>query len=222
MHRALVELLQIRRNLRRALGECQRRRFKLGERKRARRIAPLGSFRPGHGVAGQHQFHCPPHADHPRMKLHVGRAHQPYRRIADLRILGDKHHVARGRKLRAAGKAVAVHLRDHRLCKVPDGEPAVDHVARPLSRARRGVIRLALPVVGRQIIARREAWPGAAYDHDRDGRIAIGLLQRLQNLLAQKVAQRVALFRTIERDPPDMRQRIVDEDMDRRRHGALP
>ena len=70
------------------------------------------------------------------MELHVGRA-EPHRRIADLGVLGDVDEVAAGGELAAAGEAVAVHLRDHRLGQVPDAHPALGDVAGPLARRRR-------------------------------------------------------------------------------------
>lgn len=213
-------MLEIDRNLRRTLGERQRRLLQLGERKRARGKARFGGLDSAHRIAGQHQFHGAAHADQPRMKLHVGRAHQPHRRIADLRILGDEHHVAGGGELRAAGKAIAMHLRDHRLGEIPDREPAVHHMARPLSGTASGVIGLAGAVVGRQIVPCRKRRARPAHDHHRDVRIAIGGLQRLENLLAQQIAERVALLRPVEGDTPHPRQRIVNENMRVRGHCA--
>ena len=107
----------------------------LGKRKRARRKAPFGGLAAGHRVARQHQFHGAAHADQPGVILHVGRAHQPHRRIADLGVVGDVDDIAGGGEFGAAGKAIAVHLRDHGLGEIPDPEPALDDVARPLAGA---------------------------------------------------------------------------------------
>ena len=128
MHRTLVELLQFHRNLGGAFGKIQRALLELMERKRTRRKTPFRGLASGHGVAGQHQFHGTAHADQPWMILHVRRAHQPHRRITDLGIVGDVDDIAGGREFGPAGKAIAVHLRDHRFCQIPDREPAFDDV----------------------------------------------------------------------------------------------
>jgi hypothetical protein len=140
--RTLVELLQFDRNLGGASGKVQRLLLELIERKRTRRKAPIRGLASGYGVTRQHQFHGSTHADQPRVILHVRRAHQPHRRISDLGIVGDIDDIAGGCEFSAAGKAIAVHLRNHRFCQIPDREPAFDNVPRPLARTCRRVIGL--------------------------------------------------------------------------------
>ena len=53
-----------------------------------------------------------------------------------------------------------------------------------------------------ELIARGKTRPRAAQNHDRNIRIAICFLQRLENLFAQEIAQRIAFLRPIERNPP--------------------
>ena len=59
-------------------------------------------------------------------------------RVADLGVRGDVDQVAARRQLSSSRQAIAVHLGDDGLGEVPDPEPAVDDVARPLARAARG------------------------------------------------------------------------------------
>ena len=91
----------------------------------------LGRLDAGHRVAGEQRLHPAAQAHQPRLPLHVGRRHQPHRRVADRRVLGDVDEVARRRQLGAAGEAVAVDLGDDRRRHVPHLEPVVDDVARP-------------------------------------------------------------------------------------------
>src|SRR3546814_20245556 len=60
-------------------------------------------------------FHGAPHPHQPREDLIVRRAHHPHWRVADLGVLGDIDQVTGGCELRAARKAVAMHLRNDRL-----------------------------------------------------------------------------------------------------------
>ena len=78
------------------------------------------------GVVGRPAalLHRGPHAEQPGVELVVGRAHQPRRRIPNLRVLGDVDEITAGRQLASAGEAVSVDLRDDRLREVPDPEPA--------------------------------------------------------------------------------------------------
>src|SRR4051812_6839138 len=43
--------------------------------------------------------------------------------------------------------------------------------------------------------------------------IAIGLFERLEDFAAQAIVQRVALLRPVQRDAPDARTRLVDDDV---------
>ena len=145
------------------------------------------------------------------MELHVGRAHQPHRWIADLRILGDVDKVAGRGQLGATGKAIAMHRGDHRLGQVPDAEPAFDDVTRPLSRAGCGIVGLLLPIIGAEIIAGAEGGPGAAQDADANGGIAIRGLEGGEDGTAQGVVKRIALFRPVHGKAADARRGIVNE-----------
>jgi hypothetical protein len=213
VHRTLVELLQFDRHFCRAFGEIERALLELVKRKRARRKSPFGGLAPGHRIARQHQLHGAAHADKPGMILHVRRAHQPHRRITDLRVVGDIDDIAGGCEFGAAGQAIAVHLRDHGFCQIPDREPALDDMPRPLARPCRRMIGLIDRIVRRQIVPCGKARTGAAQDRDRDVAIAVSRFQNFENFGAQPVVQRVALFRTIQGDAPDPRPRLVDENM---------
>ena len=89
------------------------------------------------------------------MEVHVGHA-EAHGRVAHLRVVGHVDEVAAGGELASAGQAVAVHLRDDRLGHVPDAHPGVGHVARPLTLAGRGVVRvLEALVAAAEVVARR-------------------------------------------------------------------
>src|SRR5262249_39693357 len=118
----------------------------------------------------------------PGVELHVGHA-EAHGGVADLRVLGDVDEVAARRELAPAGEAVAVHLRDHGLREVPDPHPAGGHVARPVAVAAGGVDgRLQARVAARELVARREALAGAAHDLHAHVRIAVALLEGVQQL----------------------------------------
>src|SRR5947208_2394078 len=98
------------------------------------------------------------------MELHVRRAHQPYWRIADLRIVGDIDEIAGGSQFASSRQAITVHLRDNRFRQIPDAERAFDHVSSPLPGAARRVVRLAFGIVAAQVVASRETYPCTAQD----------------------------------------------------------
>src|SRR3546814_8298786 len=85
-------------------------------------------------------FHGAPHPHQPREDLIVRRAHHPHWRVADLGVLGDIDQVTGGCELRAARKAVAMHLRNDRRGEIPDAKAAFDDMARPKSDATRSMI----------------------------------------------------------------------------------
>src|SRR5688572_12091813 len=66
----------------------------------------------------------------------VDAGHGSHGRVANDRVLGDKHEVAHGSKLSAASEAVAVDLRYHGLRELPDLPVAAEQVLRPLPLAR--------------------------------------------------------------------------------------
>ena len=151
--------------------------------------------------------------DHPRVVLHVGRA-EPNRRVADPRVFGDVHDVAPGRELAPAREAVAVHLRDHRLGEVPDAHPVPGDLALELAFARREPVGGRAGVVGipAEVVAGREALPGAADDRHPHVGVGVGFPQGEDDLASQRGVERVALLRPVQRDAPHHGRRVVDED----------
>ena len=156
------------------------------------------------------------------MELVVGRAHEARGRVADLRVLGDVDEIAARRELAAPGQAVAVHLGDDGLGEVPDPEPAVDDVARPLSRAARRVVRLVDGIVRAEIVARAEGRSRAPKHGDLHGGIGVGLLERGEDRAAQLVVERVALLGPVHREAPDAGARVIDDKHVARGHAGPP
>jgi hypothetical protein len=106
-----------------------------------------------------------------------GRAHEAGRRVADLGVVGDVDQVAAGGEFAAAGQAIAVYLGDHRFVEVPDLEPTLHDMARPLVGAAGGVVGLVDRVVGGQIVTGAERRAGAAQDRDLHRWIGVGFLE---------------------------------------------
>ena len=170
-----------------------------------------GGLDPGHRVAGQQRLHAVAQPHHPRLPLHVGRRHQAHRRVADRRVLGHVHEVAGRGQLGPAGQAVAVDLGDDRRGHVPHLEPVVDDVARPPT-VDLGDRALDVVVAARaEVVAGREARPGAPDDDDRDLGVAVGGPQPVEQRAAQGVVERVALGRSVQRQAADPRRRVIDQ-----------
>ena len=212
MDRPLVDLLQRRGDLRHSLRDLEHARLEVGGRIGAIGQPDARGLGAGHRIAGEHQLHGVAHAGEPGMELGVGRAHEAHRRIADLRVLRHVDEVAGGGQLAAAGQAIPVHLGDHRLGEVPDLEPPVHHVARPVPVAPRGGIGPPLGEIGAEIIARGEADAGAPHDGHAHRLVPVGAAERVEELAAKLVAERIALLGAVERHPAHARSRGVDHD----------
>jgi hypothetical protein len=85
-------------------------------------------------------------------------------------------------------------------------------VARPLHADLRREVRLVGAEVRLEVVAGREARPGAAHDRDPHRVVAVGAAQRLEQLAAERVRERVALLRPVQRDALDAGRGTVDED----------
>ena len=93
---------------------------------------------------------------------------------------------------------------------VPHLEPVVDDVAAPPTVGLRdGALDVA--VRRAEVVPRREARPGAADDDDRDVAVAVGPAQLVEQRAAQGVVECVALRGPVQRQAPNTRQRVVDE-----------
>ena len=123
----------------------------------------------------------------------------------------DVHEVARGDELGTAGHRVTVNLRDHRFGEIPNSEPAVGDVARPVPSAARGVVRPGL-VAALQVVARGETLTRAAHDRHVRARVGIGGFERVEEFGAHSVVDRVPLLGPVERDAPNLLRRVVDRD----------
>src|SRR6476660_6031146 len=96
--------------------------------------------------------------------MHVGYT-EAHGGIPDLGVLGDVHEITTGREFAAAGEAVTVHLRDHRLREIPDRHPALGDVPRPVAFALRREPRLLLPhVAAPEVVSGGERRAGTAHD----------------------------------------------------------
>ena len=222
MDGALVDLLELGGDERHALGDGEHRALQLrgGERPIGEALGRRLGARDG--VAGQEHLHRRPHPEEPRMKLVVGRAHEARGRVADLGVFRDVHQIAARRQLAAPGQAIPVHLGHDGLGEVPDPEPAVDDVARPLSRAARGVIRLVDRIVRAEVVASAEGRARAPQHGHLHARLGVCLLERGENGAAQLVVQRIALLGPVHREAPDAGARVIDDKHVARGHAGPP
>ena len=171
VHGALVELHDVGRQQGDPLRHRQHLVVEVGLGER-----PVGPAEPhgldaGDRVAGDHHLHGRPHPEEPGVELHVGHA-EAHRRVAHLGVLGHVDEVAAGGQLAAAGQAVAVHLRDHRLGQVPDPHPRLGDVAGPVALPGRGEVRhLQALVPAAEVVAGGEA--GAGAPHDRHAHLVV-------------------------------------------------
>ena len=211
MNDSLVQCLQVGRHLGDTLGDLEHSLIQFVGGEGAVGHAGGDGLVTTDRVAGQHRLHRAAHAGQPHVPRHVRRAHRADRRVADLRVVSDIDQIARRGQLGAAGQAVAVHLSDDRRGQVHDLEPALQHVARPRSVGPRDRPRRWFGRILGEVVARREARPGAADDDDAHRSIGIGGAEGVEQLGAQPVRQRVALVRPVERQSADGRGRIVDQ-----------
>ncbi len=179
-----------------------------------RRVRPteLHRFDTRDRVAGEHHLHRLAHTEEPRVEVHVGDS-EPHRGIPHLRVLGHVDEVATGRELARAREAVAVHLRDHRLCEIPDAHPALGDVSRPRALAAGRVVRHLLALVpATEVVARGERRARTADDRDRHARVLVVGAQGVENRTAQRMDEAVALLGPVHRDAAHAWSRLVDDD----------
>ena len=157
----------------------------LGRGERAVRHAHRHGFVAGDRVAGEHELHRVPHTDEPRVILKVRRTDDAHDGIRERGVVRDVHEVARGDELGTAGHRITVNLRDHRLGEIPDAEPAVGDVARPVPAAARGVVRPGLVAAASSRSPRRNT-------HPRRARSSRACPRRHRRLRARRRVQRAS------------------------------
>lgn len=213
MHPTFVQLLQIWRDAGNALCDLQHPIIQLPLWPRAVGEAVVDRLRAGDGIAGQHHFHRAAHAHQMREELIVRRAHAADHRIAYLCVVSDVNQIAGRGELGAAGQAIAVHLGDDRLRKIPHAKETLDHMPCPAAVAAGRVKRTVFLIVCLEIIARREAAAGATNDGDANVRINVILLQRRVHLAAERIVERVSCLWSIERNARHAVRRLIDNDV---------
>ena len=212
VHGALVELHDVGRQQGDPLRHRQHLAVEVGLGERAVGPAEPHGLDARDRVARDHHLHGRPHPEEPGVELHVGHA-EAHRGVAHLGVLGHVDEVATGGQLAAAGQAVAVHLRDHRLGQVPDPHPRLGDVAGPVPLPGCGEVRhLEALVPAAQVVAGREAGAGASHDRHPHLVVEVVGLERVDEVAAQRVVERVALLGAVEGDAPDVRRGVVDDD----------
>src|SRR5215472_15304221 len=208
---ALVESQQIQRHTSDSLRHLEYTLFQPVRWHAFIRPPEPSAFHSRKRIARQHHFHGLAHANEPGMEVVVGHA-EADGWISHLRIVGDIDQIATRGELAPASKAVAVHLGDHRLGELPDTHPALRYVPRPMPFAGRREPREFLSRVSApQVVSRREGATRTPEHHDAYLGILIRLLQRRDDLAAESVVQGIALLGAIERDPSNLRGRLVQQ-----------
>ena len=162
----------------------------------------LGRFRPCDEVSGQEQPLRPlrPGVVDP----HVGgwATLRPYRREANLGIVGGHDHVAVEGQVRAAGDAVAVDLGDYRDTAVPDVGPLVGDVAHQgdiLFDCHRGPVTIRAPRC--DVVAGAERGARAADDDAANLVGALGPQDLPDQLVAELEGQGISFLGPVQSDP---------------------